>query len=68
MKNDVSTFEYTDFRSKTKRGGLIHMKVQNKAIRQYENPSDAEHCVVNIFVKYFDFIPNYYLISSDLIL
>ena len=50
--------EYTDFGSKTNRGGLKHMKVQNKTIRQYENPDDADHCVVNLFVKYFDFIPN----------
>ena len=32
--------------------------VQNKTIRQYENVNDADHCVVNIFVKYFYFIPN----------
>ena len=50
--------EYTDFRSKTNRGGFKHMKVQNKTIRQYENVNDADHCVVNIFVKYFDFILN----------
>ena len=34
------------------------MKVQNKTIRQYENVNDADHCAVNIFVNYFDFIPN----------
>ena len=34
------------------------MEVQNKTIRQYENVSDPDHCVVNIFVKYFDFVPN----------
>ena len=50
--------QYTDFGSKTNRGGLKHMKVQNKTISQYENPSDADHCVVNLFMKYFDFIPN----------
>ena len=50
--------EYTDFGSKTNRGGLKHMKVQNKTIHQYENPDDADHCVVNLFVKCFDFIPN----------
>ena len=30
--------QYTDFGSKTNRGGLKHMKVDNKVIRQYENP------------------------------
>ncbi len=51
--------EYTDFGSKTNRGGLKHMKVENKTIRQtkYENPDDEEHCVVNILVKYLCFIP-----------
>lgn len=43
--------EYTDYGSKMNRGGLKHMKVENKTIRQYENPADEEHCVVNIFVK-----------------
>lgn len=33
------------------------MKVENKAIRQYENLNDPEHCVVNIFLRYFDVIP-----------
>ena len=32
--------EYTDFGSKTNAGGLKHMKVENKCIRQYENPVD----------------------------
>ena len=50
---------YTDFGSKTNRGSLTHMKVENnKKNRQYENVSDPDHCVVNIFVRYFDFIPN----------
>lgn len=34
------------------------MKVENKSIRQYENVSNSDHCMVNIFVRYFDFIPN----------
>ena len=33
------------------RGGLKHMKVDNKAVRQYENVNDEDHCVVNIFEK-----------------
>lgn len=49
---------YTDFGSKTNCGGLKHMKVENKTIHQYENVSDPDHCAGNIFVKYFDFIPN----------
>ena len=49
--------EYTDFGSKTNRGGLKHIKVQNKTVRHYENLEDADHCVVNLFVKYFDCIP-----------
>ena len=40
--------EYTDFGNKTNRGGLKHMKVDNKAVRQYENTDDGEHCIVNI--------------------
>ena len=50
--------EYTDFGSKTNRGGLKHMKVENKVIRQYENISDEEHCIVNIFMKYFTYLPS----------
>ena len=50
--------EYTDYGSKTNRGGLRHMKVENKSVRQYENVDDPDHCVVNLFVKYFDFIPS----------
>ena len=49
MKKDASTLSTLTL-------GARLTEVQNKAIRQYENPSDAEHCVVNIFVKYFDFI------------
>ena len=48
--------QYTDFGSKTNRGGLKHMKVDNKVIRQYENPDDEEHCIVNIFVNYLSVI------------
>ncbi len=50
--------EYTDHGSKTNRGGLKHMKVNNKAVRQYENPADAEHCIVNIVERYFSLIPS----------
>ena len=32
--------EYTDFSSKTNAGGLKHLKVENKCVRQYENPAD----------------------------
>ena len=49
--------EYVDFGNKSNRGGLKHMKVDNKAVRQYENPEDEEHCIVNIFEKYFFVIP-----------
>ena len=51
--------EYTDFGSKTNRGGLKHMKVENKTIRQYENIEDEDHCVVNIFAKYLSFLPGH---------
>jgi len=34
------------------------MKVENKVVRQYENVDDEEHCVVNIFEKYFSLIPS----------
>ena len=33
------------------------MKVDNKVIRQYANPDDKEHCIVNIFVNYLSMIP-----------
>ena len=39
--------EYTYSGNKAK-----HMKVDNKAVRRYENVNDEEHCVVNIFEKY----------------
>ena len=32
------------------------MKVNNKAVRQYEDVNDEEHCVVNIFEKYLSSI------------
>ena len=50
--------EYTDYGNKTNRGGLTNLKLQAKCIRQYENESDEEHCVVNIFEKYFTSIPS----------
>ena len=50
--------EYVDHGSKTNRGGLKTMKVDNKVIRQYEDASDEEHCVVNIFVKYLLYLPS----------
>ena len=50
--------EYTDCGSKTNRGGLKHMKVENKTVRQYENLDDSEHCILNIFEFYFSLIPN----------
>jgi len=34
------------------------MKVENKVVRQYENVNNEEHCVVNIFEKYFSSIPS----------
>ena len=42
--------QYTYFGSKPNRGGLKHMKVDNKVILQYKNP-DEEHCIVNISVS-----------------
>ena len=48
--------EYTDFGSKTNAGGLKHLKVENKCVRQYENPANPDHCIVNIFDTYFSFI------------
>ncbi len=47
--------EYVDFGNKSNRGGLKHMKVDNKVIRQYE---DSDHCVVNIFVRYLLYLPS----------
>ena len=48
---------YTDFGNKANRGGLKQVKMENKAVRQYENVNDPDQCVVNTFVKYFDCIP-----------
>ena len=42
--------EYVRYDNKTNRGGLKHMKVDNKVVRQYENPDDPDHAVVNRFV------------------
>ena len=50
--------EYTDFGSKTNRGGLRQMKVENKTVRHYENLNDSDHCVVNLLVKYLECIPS----------
>lgn len=49
---------YTDQGSKTNRGGLKHMKVQNKVVKQYENPDDPQHCIVNIFDYYLALLPS----------
>jgi hypothetical protein len=49
--------EYTDYGNKTNHGGLKYMKVDNKTVCQYENTEDSEHCVVNIFEKYFSLLP-----------
>jgi len=34
------------------------MKVDNKVVRQYENPEDSEYCVVTIFERYLSLIPS----------
>ena len=44
--------QHKDFGSKTNTGGLKPTKVDNKVVRQHENPEDSEHCVVNIFERY----------------
>ncbi len=44
--------QYTEYGNKGNRGGLKHIKVDPKVVRQYEDTSDPEHCIVNIFVKY----------------
>ena len=44
--------EYTYSGNKANHGGLKYMKLDNKALRRYENVNDEEHCVVNIFEKY----------------
>ena len=49
--------EYVDYGNKAYRGGPKHMKVEPKVIRQYENTSDPDHCVVNIFVLYLLYLP-----------
>lgn len=35
--------------NKASHGGLKHMKVETKAVRQYENADDEERCVVKVF-------------------
>ena len=35
------------------------MKVDNKAVRQYKDVNDEEHCVVNTFEKYLSSIPRH---------
>ena len=53
--------EYVDFGNKCNRGGLKHMKVDNKIVRQYEDASDPDYDVVNIFVLYLpDGIDHFY--------
>ena len=50
--------EFTDRGSKTNRGGLKHMKIDNKTVRQYENVDDPDNCVVNIFDTYLLLLPS----------
>ena len=47
--------EYIGRSSKTNKGSLKHMK-KYKTVRQYENPDNPEHCVVNMFETYLSFI------------
>ena len=56
-KNGKVYLQFTEHASKTNRGGLHHMKVNNKIIRQYENTADPDRCIVNIYVLYFLLIP-----------
>ena len=51
--------ENIDRGSKTNRGGLKHMKVDNKTVRQYENPYDSDKCVANIFATYLSLHTEY---------
>ena len=57
-ENSRVYLEYTDRGCKTNRGGLKHMKVENKSVRQYENPDDLDRCVVHGFETYLSFIPS----------
>ena len=49
--------EYMEFGNKCNRGGLKHMKVDNKAVKQYEDSSDPDHNIINIFIKYLVYAP-----------
>ncbi len=50
--------EYVDFGNKCNRGGLKHMKVDNKVVRRYEDENDPDHDLVNLFVKYLHYLPD----------
>lgn len=48
--------EYTDFGSKTNAGDLKHLKVENKCVRQYENPADFWYVLQRIVLVIFTFV------------
>ena len=50
--------QFAEFGSKTNQGGLKHMKLVNKTVRQYEQPDDPDHCIVHIFDRYLSLLPS----------
>ena len=44
--------EHVDYRNKTMKGELKHKKVEPKVIRQYEDTSYSDDCVVNLYMTY----------------
>ena len=56
-QNNKVYLQFTGHACKTNQGGLHHMKVKNKIIRQYEDTDNPSQCIVNAFVLYFTTIP-----------
>lgn len=56
-KTGLSFLEFHDRSCKNVQGGLKHKKMETKNIKHYEQ-QDNKHCVVKIYEKYLNLIPN----------
>ena len=57
MENGLRYLLYKEDVSKTKQGGLDHCKIKPKIVRAYENVSNPECCIVNLYLKYLSVRP-----------
>ena len=57
MENGLRFLLYKEDVSKSNQGGLDHRKIKPKIVRAYENVTNPDHCIVNLYLKYLSVRP-----------